>query len=110
LLSKYAVELCALEVGVQFVKEIVIVDVAENPVTPSKVAAVVAGDELLLPEPEQVPEIVKDFVMPLAESALKPVCTGNDRVEATGLVVAVPPPPPPQAARKAVDMATTKSF
>lgn len=46
------------------------VEVAENPAVPSNVAAVFAGDELLFPDPEQVPEIVKPFDSPFATSAL----------------------------------------
>jgi hypothetical protein len=52
------------------VRDIVSVDVADNPATPSKVAAVVAGDELLVPDPEHVPETVKFFESPLATVAL----------------------------------------
>ena len=46
-----------------------VVVVAEKPATPSNVAAVFAGDEVLVPDPEQVPEIVKLFVNPLAINA-----------------------------------------
>jgi hypothetical protein len=49
----------AVDAGVQLVKLIVKVTVADSPATPSKVAGVVAGDDDLFPDPEQVPEIAK---------------------------------------------------
>jgi len=84
LLSKYAVDVTAVEAGVQLVKVNVRVDVAENPAVPSKVAAVFAGEELLFPEPEQVPEMVKLFDSPFATSALYPLCIGNEAVDGAG--------------------------
>ena len=81
----------------QLVKDMVIELVAENPATPSKVAAVVAGACALLPVPLQVPEIVKLFERPFATVVLYPLCKGKDKVEVTGPEgVAAPPPPPPQ--------------
>ena len=70
MVSKYAVDVTAVDAGVQLVKVSVVVEVAENPAVPSNVAAVFAGEELLFPDPEQVPEMVKLFVNPLATSAL----------------------------------------
>jgi len=46
------------------------VDVEEKPFTPSKTDAVVAGETATFPEPEHVPEIVNDFVYPLATNDL----------------------------------------
>ena len=47
--------------GVQLVKFIVVVSTAEKPLTPSNVATVVAGVTVSLPEPVQVPEMVKEL-------------------------------------------------
>ncbi len=69
-MSKYAVDVTAVDAGVQLVKLNVSVEVAENPAVPSKVAGVFAGEELLFPDPEQVPEIVKLLDRPFATSAL----------------------------------------
>jgi len=66
----YEVPLCAKLAGVQFVNEPVMVDVEEKPFTPSKTDAVVAGETATFPEPEHVPEIVNDFVYPLATNDL----------------------------------------
>ena len=85
-----------MDAGVQFVKEKVIELVAENPATPSKVAAVVAGACALLPVPLQVPEIVKPFDSPFATNVLYALCKGKDRVEVIGPEGAEVPPPPPQ--------------
>ena len=84
MLSTYAVDVVAVEAGVQLLKLNVSVDVAENPAVPSNVAAVFAGDVLLFPDPEQVPEMVKLFDRPFATSALNPLCSGNEAVDAAG--------------------------
>jgi hypothetical protein len=64
--SEYDVEVDAMDAGVQLVKVSVKVLVAEKAGAPSKVVAVLAGEVVLLPDPEQVPEIVKDLDMPFA--------------------------------------------
>jgi len=91
---------------VQLVKDIVSELVAENPATPSKVAAIVAGAAALLPVPLQVPEIVKLFESPLATVVLYPLCKGNDKVELTGPEgAAAPPPPQPEIPTNSKDTA-----
>ena len=93
-----------MDAGVQLVSDIVIVLTAENPATPSKVAAVVAGAAVSLPVPLQVPETVPVFVYPFATSVLYAVCSGKDNVEATGpegAVTPLPPLPPPHAVNSA---------
>ena len=75
------------------------VPTAENPVTPSKVAAVVAAEAVLVPDPPQSPEIVKVFDNPFAINVVYALLTGKDEVEVTGPDEELPPPPPPQAAR-----------
>lgn len=86
-----------MDAGKQLVRDIVNVPIAENPVTPSKVAAVVAGATALLPVPLQLPETVKLFVAPFAKSVVYALCKGKGEVEATGPVGDEDPPPPPQA-------------
>lgn len=66
MVSAYDVYVVAMDVGVQLVKDSVPVVVAEKANAPSKVVAVFAGDVVLVPDPEQLPEIVNDFDMPFA--------------------------------------------
>jgi hypothetical protein len=55
-----------MDAGVQLVNDSVNVLAAEKANAPSKVVAVFAGDVVLVPDPEQLPEIVNDFDMPFA--------------------------------------------
>ena len=96
-----------MDAGVQFVKEKVIELVAENPATPSKVAAVVAGACALLPVPLQVPEIVKLFESPFTTFVAAALCKGKDRVEVTvpeGAAASPPPPPHPESPTSSKDI------
>jgi hypothetical protein len=71
---------------------------AENPATPSNVAAVFAGADALLPDPLQPLETVKVLVAPFATNDLNALCKGKDKVDTTG-PGGVELPPPPQPAR-----------
>ena len=85
--------------GVQSVRLIVRVDAADNAAAPSKVVDVLAAPTVRLPEPEQVPLIVKLLAKPFAISVRFPDCSGKLKVEVTGPLAVGDPPPPPHAAK-----------
>lgn len=59
-------EVAADDDGVQFVKVMVQVDAADKAADPSKVVAVLAAPTVWLPDPAQVPLMVKLLAAPLA--------------------------------------------
>ena len=88
--------------SVQPVKFMVQVEAADKAADPSKVVAVLAAPTVRLPEPEQLPLMMKLLAAPLAVNARKPVWRGKLSVDVTGAVVAgEPPAPPPHATNKA---------
>jgi hypothetical protein len=100
-----------MDAGVQFDTVMLMVVTEERPATPSNVAAVLAGPLIRLPLPEQVPEMVKFLLMPLAAQVLEADCSGNESVETAGpellLEAESLPPPPPQAASEAATTAVS---
>lgn len=88
-----------IDATVQLVRDMVNESTAENPATPSKVAAVEAGATDWLPVPLQVPEmsvpdIAKVSENPFATNDLYALCKGKDKVEATGADELLPPKQP----------------